>query len=302
VKKKQPKSSRIKVNQLTSLTDEEFEILLIEFDIEVSKKMKLYTLKGERRKYIPSSESLRSSLYGSKNKLNFMLMSMKANMTQELLGMCFQMSQPKVSEWFSYLLPVLERSLDKLGLCPVFGMNYEHQDNGETHLLGDVTEREIPRKTCYPAQKEDFSGKSHMHAEKNFGICNPQGRMLFMSYSFSGSTHDKAIYDELEVNVGNVPFLLDLGFIGVDESGSTMVPFKKPKGKELGKVKKQLNQAMSKLRVKIEHVFAGVKRLKMLKEKIRIPCYAKRQTIVKVAVAIHNLRVQYRSSLIINSQ
>lgn len=153
MKKKQPKSSRIKVNQLTSLTDEEFEILLIEFDIEVSKKMKLYTLKGERRKYIPSSESLRSSLYGSKNKLNFMLMSMKANMTQELLGMCFQMSQPKVSEWFSYLLPVLERSLDKLGLCPVFGMNYEHQDNGETHLLGDVTEREIPRKTCYPAQK-----------------------------------------------------------------------------------------------------------------------------------------------------
>lgn len=302
MKKKQSQSFRLKVNQLTSLTEEEFEILLCEFDSEVVKKMKLYTLKGERRKYKPSSESSRSSLYGSRNKLNFMLMGMKGNMTQELLGMCFQMSQPKVSEWFAYLLPVLESSVNNLKICPEFGMSYKHQDNEETHLLGDVTEREIPRKNCYSAQKEDFSGKSHMHAEKNFGICNPEGRILFLSYSFSGSTHDKAIYDELEISIAEVPFLLDLGFIGVDESGSTMVPFKKPKGKELGTVKKQINQAMSKLRVKIEHVFAGLKRLRMLKEKIRIPCYSKRQTIVKIAAAIHNLRVQQRNSLIINSQ
>lgn len=302
MKKKQSNSSRPKVNQLTSLTDKEFEILLREFDSGVKKKIRLYTLKGERRKYVPKSESLRSSLYGSKNKLNFMLINMKGNMTQELLGRCFQMSQPKVSEWFSYLLPVLESSLEKLGFCPVFGMSYNHEDKTETHLLGDITERQIPRKTCYSAQKEDFSGKSHMHAEKNFGICNPEGRILFLSYSFSGSTHDKPIYDELEISVGDVPFLLDLGFQGVDENGSTMIPFKKPKKKKLGTVKKQINRAMSKLRVKIEHVFAGLKRLRMLKEKIRIPSYAKRQTIVKIAAAIHNLRVEHRKPLIINSQ
>ena len=29
-------------------------------------------------------------------------------------------------------------------------------------------------------------------------------------------------YDELEINVGNVPFLLDLEFIRVDESGFTI--------------------------------------------------------------------------------
>lgn len=47
-----------------------------------------------------------------------------------------------------------------------------------------------------------------------------------------------------------------------------MVPFKKPKGKKLGLVKKQMNQAMAKLRVKIEHAFAGLKRLRMLKGKL----------------------------------
>jgi len=302
VKKKTSRSPRPKVNQLTSLTEEEFEKLLSAFDIEVKKKLKMFTLKGDRRKYIQPYESANSSLCGSINKLNFMLMGMKQNMTQELLGMCFQMSQPKVSEWFTYLLPVLESSLEKLNMCPKFGVTYKHIDKAETHLLGDVTEREIPRKTCYSAQKEDFSGKSHMHAEKNFGICNADGQILFLSYSFSGSTHDKTIYDELEINVGEVPFLLDLGFQGVDENGSTMVPFKKPREQELTIVKKQINRAMSKLRVKIEHVFAGLKRLRMLKEKIRIPSYSKRQMIVKIAAAIHNLRVDQRKSLIINSQ
>ena len=302
MKKKQSKSSHIKDNQLTSLTEAEYEKLLNEFDKAVKKKLKYYTLKGALRKYVREKESLNSSLYGSRNKLNFMLLGMKGNMTQELLGMCFQISQPKVSEWFGYLLPVLETSLEELGMCPNFGMSYKHKEEETSYLLGDVTEREIPRKTCYEAQKEDFSGKTHKHTEKNFGICNPESYIVFLSYSFSGSTHDKAIYDELEIDVGPVPFLLDLGFLGVDESISTMVPFKKPKGKKLGLVKKQINQAMAKLRVKIEHAFAGLKRLRMLKEKIRIPSYDKRQIIVKIAAALHNFRVQNRKAFFINSQ
>lgn len=302
MKKNQSKSPRPKVNQLTGLTEGEYEKLLAEFDLGVAKKLKNYTLKGERRKHIPSSEAPNSSLQGSRNKLNFMLMGMKGNLTQSLLGSCFGMCQAKVSEWFSYLLPVLESSMEKLGVCPVFGMDYIHKDNKETHLLGDVTEREIQRKTCYKAQKEDFSGKSHRHSEKNFGICDEDGRILFLSLSFTGSTHDKAIYDELGVDVGDVPLLLDLGFQGVDEDGGTMVPFKKPKGGELSEVKKQINRAMSKLRVKVEHAFAGLKRLRMLKEKIRIRLYEKRQTIVKIAAALHNFRIKHRKPLSNNSQ
>lgn len=53
----------------------------------------------------------------SRNKLNLMLMGMKQNMRQELPGMCFQMSQPKETESFTYLLSVLESSLEKLSMC-----------------------------------------------------------------------------------------------------------------------------------------------------------------------------------------
>jgi len=291
-------NSTIKVNQLTSLTSKEYEILLKEFDYQVLQKLKRKTLQGHQRKRIQARESINSSLYGSDKKLKFILMYLKGNMNQSLLGSFFKMSQPKVSQWFSYLLPVLELSLDRLGYSPVFGTSYEHKDRTTEYLSGDITDRDLPRKGCYDAQKEDFSGKHHKHTEKNFGLSDPNGYILFLSPSYTGSTHDKTIFDELELIIKEVPFFLDLGFLGVNEDENIILPFKKPKGKKLNPVQKQLNKAISSLRVKVEHAFGGMKRLKMIRNKIRIPCYQKRQSIVKVAAAIHNLRVAFRIPLI----
>ena len=293
-----PNSSGVKVNQLTTLTRKEYEIVLKEFDYRVVQKLKRYTLQGHQRKRIQNRESKNSSLSGSAKKLNFMLMYLKSNMNQSTLGSYFEMSQSKVSQWFSFLVPVLEYSLDRLGYSPVFGFNYEHEDDSTEYLLGDVTDRDLPRKRCYEAQKEDFSGKHHKHTEKNFGICDPRGYIHFLSPSFTGSTHDKPIFDELDIQTRGVPFLLDLGFLGAEEDETIILPYKKPKGGQLNPVQKQLNKTISSLRVKIEHAFAGLKRLKMIKEKIRIPCYMKRQRIVKIAAAIHNLRVSMRNPLL----
>lgn len=272
-------------------------MLLKEFDIEVCKRLRRYTLQGHQRKRVQMAESKNSSLYGSSKKLEFILMYLKENMNQTTLGSFFKMSQSKVSQWFTFLIPALEYSLDRLGYSPVFGCDYRHKDDSTEYLSGDVTERELPRKRCYEAQKEDFSGKHHKHTEKNFALCDPKGYIHFMSYSSTGSTHDKPIYDELNIEPGEIPFLLDLGFLGVEEK-TIILPYKKPKGKKLNAVQKQLNKAISSLRIKIEHAFAGVKRLKIMKEKIRIPCYSKRQRIVKIAVAIHNLRVSMRKPIV----
>ena len=293
-----PNSSQIKVNQLTSLTRIEYEILLKEFDYQVVQKLKRKTLQGHQRKGKHNKESKNSSLYGSDEKLTFMLMYLKGNMNQSLIGSHFGMSPPKVSQWFTFLLPVLEISLDRLGYSPVFGSSYEHKDASTGYLLGDITERDLPRKGCYKAQREDFSGKHHKHTEKNFGLCDPKGYIHFLSPSYTGSTHDKTVFGELELTINEVPFLLDLGFLGVNEDENIVLPFKKPRGGSLTPVQKQLNKAISSLRVKVEHAFAGMKRLKMIKNKIRIPCYQKRQRIVKIAAAIHNLRIAFRTHLI----
>ncbi|WP_196887018.1 hypothetical protein [Aureivirga sp. CE67] len=51
------------------------------------------------------------------------------------------------------------------------------------------------------------------------------------------------------------------------------------------------------MRVRIEYAFAGVKRLKIIKEKIRIKYFKKREKIMKIAIGLHNFRVTLRSPL-----
>lgn len=71
--------------------------------------------------------------------------------------------------------------------------------------------------------------------------------------------------------------LMDWGFLGAEkQDNAILLPFKKAPKQELGKVKKQLNKAMGKLRGIIEHAFAGVKRLKIMRQKIRIRAYQKK--------------------------
>jgi hypothetical protein len=87
-------------------------------------------------------------------------------------------------------------------------------------------------------------------------------------------------------------------FLGAEDIDQTiLLPLKKPKGGKLNKVQQQLNKAMASARVKVEHAFAGVKRSKIIGQKIRIPSYQKRQSIVKIATTIHNMRVSCRSAI-----
>jgi hypothetical protein len=150
---KKSNSPKLKVNQLTSLVENEYEMLLTEFNIQVIKRLRRYPLQGYERKRIQTMESKNSSLYGSSKKLDFMLMYLKENMNQFTLGSFFKISQSKVSQWFSFLLPALEYSLDRLGYSPEFGFDYCCEDDFIEYISGDVTERELPRKRCYNAQK-----------------------------------------------------------------------------------------------------------------------------------------------------
>ncbi|MFK7799047.1 MAG: transposase family protein [Aureispira sp.] len=295
MKNKSTNNSRLKVNQLSSLTEQEEGIILELFDKQVSEKQKRYTLQGKKRKRIQLKESKNSSLLGSKDKLDFLLLYLKEQMNQYTLGHFYKMSQPKVSQWLSYLLPVLEQALEELEVMPCYQESYSYPVKESGYLAADVTERVIPRKVCYQAQKADYSGKQHQHTEKNLALCDDQGYIHFLSAAYTGSTHDKTIWDSLCIKNNGICLLMDLGFLGAEKEDNTiLLPFKRPPKQELGKVKKQLNEAMGKLRVIIEHAFAGVKRLKIIRQKIRIRDYQKREMIVRIAFALHNLRVKHR--------
>lgn len=296
--KQTPKSkgAKGKLRSLTSLNQGEYDELLSVFGPLVQKKLAHYTLKGHRRKFRSYQEHKNSSLYGPDLKLEFILMFMKENPNQVYHGKLFCLSQSKVSEWIYFLSPVLEESLKQLGYMPLSGDSVVLTEDDSEYLLIDATERQVPRRCDYQAQEVEYSGKKGMHTIKNLALTNDRNQVLFISASYEGRIHDKTIWDECQIKLGDQPLLADLGFLGIDKTHPTaLLPFKKPRGGELRKTQKQLNKAISRIRVRVEHVFAAIKRLKIIREKIRLKSYDIRDQMMKIATALHNLRVDFRA-------
>ena len=294
--KSNPKAAGSKLRGLTSLNQDEYDALLVQFDLLTSQKLSHYTLKGKKRLAPRYQEARNSSLYGSEKKLDFILMYMKENPNQLYHAQLFDISQSKASEWVSFLLPVLEQSLAKLAMIPQSGYNYVHQDGQADYLLVDVTERQVGRRENYTGQKEEYSGKKKLHTVKNLAITDPKGCLLYISPSFEGATHDKTIWEQLQIEPGPVNWLADLGFLGIDkEHPNVVLPFKKPKKGELTELQKQINRALGSCRVRIEHAFSGIKRLKVIRNKIRLKSYKVRDQVMLVAAAMHNLRLHFRN-------
>ncbi|MGH1339894.1 MAG: transposase family protein [Aureispira sp.] len=122
---------------------------------------------------------------------------------------------------------------------PCYQEQYNHEKDQSSYLAADVTEQIIPRKTCYTAQKEDYSGKQHQHTEKKIALCDEYGYIHFLSASYVGSTHDKTLWDDGSIQSNGASLLMDLGFLGAEQAqNNILLSFKRTPNKELGKVKK----------------------------------------------------------------
>jgi len=284
-----------KLRALLSLEQIEYDKLLAVFDPLISKKVSNVTLKGQYRLFKTEKEPVNSSLYGSKSKLDFILLYLKENPNQAYHGLLFNMSQSKVSEWVSYLLPVLEEALKEMGFMPQSGYQFSNPPESAQYLLADVTERQIPRDIDRENQQDDYSGKKKMHTMKNLAISDERGKILFVSDTYQGSTHDKSIWDDIQFDFGELNVLTDLGFLGAERGQPNVIlPFKKPKNGELTALQKEINSVIGSSRVIIEHAFSGVKRLKIVRNKIRLKTYQIRDQVFKIAPALHNLRIYFR--------
>lgn len=287
-----------KLRSLLSLNQGAYSALMEIFSPLVHRKLMHFTLKNVRRHRMCYREQPNSSLLGDERKLEFILSYLKENPNQAYHGHLWGLSQAKVSEWVHFLSPVLEEALEKMGVMPQTGTCYQHQDIDSSYLLMDVTERKVPRRTDHEAQEEEYSGKKKCHTLKNLVIANPEGYVHFLSPSYEGTMHDKALWDELVVEPMEQNMLVDLGFLGIDHTHpNAIMPFKKSKKKPLTDSQKEINAVIGRLRVVIEHVFAGIKILKIIRDKIRLKSYDSRDRVMRIATALHNLRTSFRKPL-----
>ena len=83
----------------------------------------------------------------------------------------------------------------------------------------------------------------------------------------------------------------DTGFQGYAPEGVIIKqPKKKPRGGELTVEEKEANRELSRVRVVIEHLISGAKRLRLVKEEMRLKVENISDDEMEIACGMHNLR------------
>ena len=107
-----------RLRALTSLEPDEFAALVPAFETCFLERMQAYTIDGLprlNRRYMPYKNSPLPTI---QDKLLFILVHMKQNLTQEVHGQLFGMIQSDANKWLQVLRPVLAAALQRLDVLP----------------------------------------------------------------------------------------------------------------------------------------------------------------------------------------
>jgi hypothetical protein len=93
-------------------------------------------------------------------------------------------------------------------------------------------------------------------------------RVLYLSLTYTGKTHDKSICDEEQIKF-EIPVIFweDLGLIGLNPDNADVSDA--PSGNELNANEKTFNWQISSKRVKVEHTIGQCKIFRIVKDKVR---------------------------------
>ena len=120
--------------------------------------------------------------------------------------------------------------------------------------------------------------------------------MVYLSGTYEGKKHDKAIADEEDYQFPKGRKLLqDTGFQGYHPEEVTIVqPKKKLRNGELTEVEKVINWGISSLRGEVEHHIGGIKRCQILVQTFRNRVEGFVDDGMETACGLHNFRLDLR--------
>ena len=205
---------------VTSITDEEFQALLPTFEkcYELLLPPKPKAIKKKKQRARGGGRSAKLSSLSA--KLLFILVYQKTAPLQTLHGLQFGMSQGQVNYWVHRLLPVLQMSLDQMGMKPLRNgaevrASIEANEGG-ANLSLDAAERLLQRPVNEEKQREKYSGKRKTHTDKNLLLVNENTKkVVYLSATVDGKKHDKKLADESQISYPkNASLTQDTGFQG----------------------------------------------------------------------------------------
>ena len=110
--------NKARVRALTTLEPNEFADLVPIFETCFMERMRDYTIDGLprlNRRYTPYKNSPLPTI---EDKLLFILVHMKQNLTQDVQGQLFGMGQSDANKWLQVLRPVLHAAVQRLDVLP----------------------------------------------------------------------------------------------------------------------------------------------------------------------------------------
>ena len=184
---------------------------------------------------------------------------LRQNMTQEVLGEFFQVSQATVSRVVQVITPVVADVLDQ------FIPNAIEATEGRVVLVDGT----LAPCWSWAGHRELYSGKHKTTGHVLQILSNLCGDITYISRAQPGSMHDAEAFRQTGLaeilDLGNT--IGDKGYVGL----GIVTPTKKPIGGELAESQKKENGVINSLRAAVERAVAHVKNWRVLHTDYRRP-------------------------------
>lgn len=202
-----------------------------------------------------------------RDALKLVLMSYRQNVTQDMLAVVFEVSQPTVSNYIGELEEAIERALTWCVPAP------------DEAIAGRVALVDGTLAPCWSwqAHRESlYSGKHKTTGHNVQVVSDLDGEILVVSDPMPGSWHDSHAFAESGlVTIIDSNGIADLAYIGTDMAS----PARKPRNGELSPKDKECNQEINGLRAAVERAIAHLKTWKILHTDYRRPIATFTQTL-----------------------
>lgn len=240
--------------RLTGLTPNKFQQLLIRLE-PLFKEVELKRKKTENRQRKPGGGRKQSLSLGQ--SLFMLLLYYRTYTNHVFMGMVMGIDDSNVCRYFRRIEPLLAQ------IFRIPQRKIKMSEDEILELIVDATEQD--------SQKRDgsgYSGKKKRQTIKTQIAVTHEGKIKSVSKTVKGNIHDKKLYDKTRIyTTVKVKRKGDLGYIGT----SCQTPIKKPKNKQLTPEQKSFNKQFNCSRIGVEHVFAHLKKFKILDYKFRNP-------------------------------
>ena len=287
---------------ITGLTTQQFNFLSKQIQKQY-KTTESKRLSKNRKRAIGAGRRFDLSV---NDRILMLLMYYRMYTTYDLLGMIFDLDKSNVMRDIRYLEPAVKSSIPIPAKLYADSKKLKSLDDiqqffPELIAITDGTEQQIPRPKNRTKRKTHYSGKKKKHTIQNQITINLDGIIIHKSTHSTGSRHDYSIYKSKHPTLPKELLnFYDLGYLGMEKDfpeQTSVLPYKKKKGKKLTVTQKEWNKMQSKIRIKVEHVIAQIKQFRINRDVFRNKL-CRYDVISEIVCGIVNFKIKWKEEFI----